>query len=272
MPKNEAEWKAVAEDYHNRWNFPNCVGAMDGKHISLQAPINSGSEFFNYKGFFSIVLFAIVDANYNFIYVNVGCQGRISDGGVFSSTTFNKLLEDNTMHLPEENQLPNSELKSPYVFVGDDAFPLSKNIMKPYAGNHTKGSSERVFNYRLSRARRISENVFGLISNVFRIFRKPLLLEPQTACKVTLAGCYLHNFLRKSASKSIYNPPGTFDSDCSDSRDVIPGAWRNDNHPGLADLPRTPRRSALHAQQVRNTLKDYFMTPEGEVPWQYEIC
>lgn len=85
MPKNEAEWKAVAEDYYNRWNYPNCVGAMDGKHISLQAPINSGSEFFNYKGFFSIVLFAVVDANYNFIYANVGCQGRISDGGVFSS-------------------------------------------------------------------------------------------------------------------------------------------------------------------------------------------
>lgn len=82
---------------------------------------------------------------------------------------------------------------------------------------------------RLSRTPRISENVFRLISTVFRIFRKPLLLQPETACKVTLAGCYLLRFLRKSASKNIYNPTGTFDSDYSDSRDVIPRAWRNDN-------------------------------------------
>lgn len=139
----------------------------------------------------------------------MSCQGRICDGGVFSSTTFHEFLEDNTMHLPMQNLLPKSDVKSPYVFVADDAFPLSTNIMKPYAGIHNKGSGERVFNYRLSRARRIAENVFGILSSTFRVFRKPLLLEPKSACKVVLAGCYRHNFLRKRASKNIYNPPGT---------------------------------------------------------------
>ncbi|XP_072390912.1 WD repeat-containing protein 3 isoform X2 [Diabrotica undecimpunctata] len=246
MPKTEAEWKAIAEDYYNRWNFPNCVGAMDGKHVALQAPINSGSEFFNYKGFFSIVL-------------------------LFSSTVFNKFLEENTMHLSAENLLPKSDVKSPFIFVADDAFPLSTNIMKPYAGLHPKGSSERVFNYRVSSARRLSENVFGIISSVFRVFRKPMLLEPTTASKIILTACYLHNFLRKSASRNIYNPPGTYDADCSDTTDLIPGAWRSEvcNQPVLVNLAKIPRKSAPSALHVRNVLKDYFMTPEGEVPWQY---
>jgi hypothetical protein len=88
MPQNESEWKMVAKEFNDKWNFPNCVSAFDGKHVALQAPIDSGTEYFNYNGFLSIVLFAVVDTNYNFTYVNVGCQGRILNGGVFSETKF----------------------------------------------------------------------------------------------------------------------------------------------------------------------------------------
>jgi len=63
MPSNKDEWKKVSAAFDENWNFPNCLGSIDGKHIVLQAPINSGSEFYNYKSFFSIVLFALVDAN-----------------------------------------------------------------------------------------------------------------------------------------------------------------------------------------------------------------
>ena len=208
MPQNESEWKTVAKEFNDKWNFPNCVGTFDGKHISLQAPINSGTEYFNYKGLFSIVLFAVVDANYNFIYANVGCQGRISDGGVFSETKFKKFLEDNTMHLPPPCALPGRNITTPFVFVADDAFPLSKNIMKPFSGAQRKGSKHRIFSYRLSRARRVSENAFGIISSVYRILRRPMLLEPERAKKVVLALLYLHNFFRKSNSRAIYNPSG----------------------------------------------------------------
>lgn len=87
MPNSEQGWLEVAQQYEESWNFPHCIGAMDGKHIHLQAPINSGSNFFNYKSTFSIVLLALVDADYNFLYADVGCQGRISDGGVFRNTS-----------------------------------------------------------------------------------------------------------------------------------------------------------------------------------------
>jgi len=86
----------LADDFKLKWNFPLCVGSMDGKHVVIQAPNHSSSEFYNYKGTFSIVLFSIVDATYNFIYVNIGCQGHISDGGVFKGTAFQKLLENST--------------------------------------------------------------------------------------------------------------------------------------------------------------------------------
>lgn len=82
MPSSPKEWTDVADQFDKQWNFPHCLGSMDGKHKTLQSPIKSGSDFYNYKSFFSIVLFALVDANYNFIYANVGFQGRISDGGV----------------------------------------------------------------------------------------------------------------------------------------------------------------------------------------------
>jgi len=99
----------LADDFELKWNFPLCVGSMDGKHVVIEAPNLSGSEFYNYKGTFSIVLFAIVDATYNFIYVNIGCQGRISDGGIFKGTGFQKLLENTTLNLPKGQILPGME-------------------------------------------------------------------------------------------------------------------------------------------------------------------
>lgn len=78
---SETDWKRHATNFFNKWNFPNCIGAIDGKHIRIQCPPNSGSMYFNYKGFFSVVSLAIVDADYKYIAVDVGSYGRESDGG-----------------------------------------------------------------------------------------------------------------------------------------------------------------------------------------------
>lgn len=271
MPQNEAEWNVIAKEFYDKWNFPNCVGAFDGKHIALQSPINSGTEYFNYKGYFSIVLFAVVDANYNFIYANVGCQGRISDGGVFSETTFKECLKNSTLHLPPPGYLPGRSNTTPFVFVADDAFPMHKNIMKPFPGVQIKGSKQRVFNYRLSRARRVSENAFGIISSVYRILRRPMLLQPERAANVVLAVLYLHNYLRKSNSKSIYNPPGTFDSECPTSGEIRPGIWRQSpSNEALLNIPRTSRRSTNEAHAVRNEFAEFFTSPSGILPFQHD--
>lgn len=161
-------------------------------------------------------------------------------------------------------------MATPYVFLGDDAFPLSVNIMKPISGEHNKGTKQRTFNYRLSRARRVSENVFGIISSVFRVLRKPMLLQPRTATKIVLAIIHLHNFLRQSSSRKIYNPPGSFDGECSDTGVITDGVWKKDksNSGRLMNFPNIPRRSKMEAEDVRNEFIQYFCSPEGKVSFQ----
>lgn len=268
MPSNKDECKNVSVAFDENWNFPHCLGSIDGKHIVLQAPIKSGSEFYNYKSFFSIVLFALVDANYNFLFVDIGCQGRISDGGLFKNTELCKRMQNKSLNLPNQEPLHGRDIPIPYVFVGDKAFPLGENLMKPYTSNHPKGSIKRIFNYRLSRARRVVENAFGIVSSVFRCLRKPLLLQPETAEIIVMAIVHLHNFLRKSASsKNIYSPPGTFDFEEND--EIVSGNWRSNEDGMTSMLPirNVPRRNTTMVEEIRNELADFFMS-NGKVTWQ----
>ena len=88
VPSSHQEWKGVSDQFELMWNFPNCIGANDGKYIVIQAPANSGSTFFNYKGTHSVVLMTVCDAHYRFTLVDIGDSGRHSDGGVLSSSSF----------------------------------------------------------------------------------------------------------------------------------------------------------------------------------------
>lgn len=257
MPETSEEWLEIAKEFEQIWNFPHCLGSLDGKHVVLQAPINSGSEYFNYKSTFSIVLFALVDAHYNFLYVDIGGQGRISDGGIFKNCSLYKKLDDNCLNLPQAVPLINGRQKIPYFFIGDDAFALSDRLMKPFSGMFVKGSPQRIFNYRICRARRIVENTFGICSAIFRVLRKPMLLEPKKAQLIVMTVVHLHNFLRKSStSQNLYTPTGTFDTEVEGK--ITPGAYRcvssNDPMLSLHPLRNIPRRACKEAKEIRNEL------------------
>ena len=83
-----SEDKSIGDEFYERWNFPNCIGAIDGKHVMIQCLFNSGSLFYNYKSYFSIVLLAVASADYRFVMVDVGAYGSSNDSGVLNHNTF----------------------------------------------------------------------------------------------------------------------------------------------------------------------------------------
>ena len=150
VPSTEEEWLAIASVFKTRWQFPNALGAVDCKHIVMRPPADGGSHYYNYKHTHSIILMAISGPDYECIYADVGTNGRVIASAI----------EDKTLAIPSPRPLALGETDVPFVFLGDDAFALKSYTMKPYPQQNLK-TDKRIYNYRHSRGRRISENLFG---------------------------------------------------------------------------------------------------------------
>jgi len=256
MPKTEDRWHQIATEFEEKCNFPHCVGALDGKHISILPPPNSGSQYFNYKHFFSIVLLALVDANYRFLYVDTGCYGRMSDGGVYNNSSLAEALAVNSLNIPKPELINASDIKMPFVVVSDDAFPLKPYLMKPYS--HRQLTKEKqIFNYRLSRARRVVEQAFGIMSQRFRVLGRPMPLAPEKAKLVVKTTCCLHNFLlRDRQAAEIYMTHNPVVCESETGTDMASMSQQGGN------------RYAADAGATRDKFCEYFNSAEGAVSWQ----
>ncbi|XP_067009911.2 uncharacterized protein [Anabrus simplex] len=196
---SEEKWKLIAKDFENLWNFPHCLGALDGKHVLIRAPPNSGTTFYNYKKTFSIVLLAVVDAHYRFTVIDVEAKGRNSDGGIFSNSAFGSALKDGSIKIPADEPLASHGPSLPFVFVGDEAFPLKRYLMRPFPRDQVHNNEPKgVFNYRLSRARRIVENTFGILVSQWGVYEKPFRCKLELVDKIVKATCVLHNYMRQN--------------------------------------------------------------------------
>lgn len=266
VPSTAEEWNNIATKFEERWNFPHCLGALDGKHISIQPPPNAGSHYYNYKGFNSIVLLALADADLKFTYIDVGTNGRVSDGGIWAKSGLCKALEENSVNMPPPKQLPGCQLPVPYAIVADEAFGLKPWIMRPYPRSQLD-KSKQIFNYRLSRARRCVENVFGVLSNRFRVFKQPILLSPRKARIITKAACVLHNYLRTGQSRYMYTPPSLVDQEDTETGQIIPGSWREEPERFLPIAASSDRHPSTYAKEVREEYCRYFNS-NGAVSWQ----
>lgn len=245
MPASKEEWKFISNNFESKWNFNHCLGAIDGKHIEIIRPQIFGSYYFNYKKTFSIVLMAIANANYEFIMVDIGTNGRVSDAGVFSNTLFYKNFQERKLKIPESDYLPGISDKFPYVFVADDAFPLSNNLMKPYPYRNLS-KEKRIFNYRLSRARRIIENIFGILASRFRILLKTINLSPEKTTIIVRACCHLHNFLRQHKMEIFLQDSVDFENILTGV--VEPGSWRSHDEQVGQLQPYQGRNSSVTAK------------------------
>lgn len=168
-PPTEEDYKSISNGFLEKWNFPNCIGSFDGRHCIIQAPPRSGSLYFNYKKTFSVVLMAACDHNYKFILVDVGSYGSHNDASIFSESEIGIALKTGKLKVPKgKMKLPGSNESSAFFFIGDEGFPLSKNFMRPFSGRNLD-DRKRIFNYRLSRARRTIENAFGILVSRWRV-------------------------------------------------------------------------------------------------------
>lgn len=249
------------------------MGALDGKRVLLHAPINSGSLYFDYKQQHSIVLLALVDAHYRFMYIDVGANGRQSDAGVYANSNLSGALETNALNFPPATTIPGTTVKSPFMIVADDAFPMKTYMLKPYPGRLYDDRNSRIFNYRLSRARRFVENAFGIVVSRWRVLRGRMMVGPQVAQQVVLAVCVLYNFLTKPEEVcSTYLPPGMADTADSDGR-ITNGSWRLDSSPkeSWQSLPQQGNRGhCVSAKEVRDNCRDFF-NGIGRVAWQNDM-
>ncbi|KAL7724570.1 hypothetical protein ACLKA6_002500 [Drosophila palustris] len=150
--------------------FPQCFGAMDGCHIEVKPPTKNKVDYHNYRKWYSTVLFALVD--YRFIYINVGAPGRVHDSQPYEQSKLKQLVGKSSLF--EENSKIISGVSVPVVILGDSAFKFTRNVMKPYPFSVDASPERRVFNYNLSKIRRVVENAFGHLKARFRRIGKGL--------------------------------------------------------------------------------------------------
>ncbi|XP_008180945.1 protein ALP1-like [Acyrthosiphon pisum] len=255
------QFKHIADRFELLWNLPNCIGALDGKHIRIEKFPHTGSENFNYKHFHSTVLMACCDAGGLFAIIEPGFAGRNSDGGIFKACAMNYWMTHGGSNIPSPSSLRHDESNTPfpYYFVGDEAFPLSRNLLRPYS-SRTLDNTKRIFNYRLSRGRKSIECVFSMAEEKFAVLNGPIRCrDPTTVNDIIKSACILHNFVRKREGIE-YRPHDTAQMD------------------ETAEVPTNirVRDMSIHegssATTLRNYLANYFLSPRTSLPWQWKFA
>lgn len=260
IPTTE-RWKYIANRFDQLWNIPNCLGAIDGKHVRIQKLPNSGSSNYNYKQYHSIVLLAVCDADGLFTIIETGYAGRNNDGGIFRASNFNHCLERGRLNLPTTACLPNDESRQnvPYFFVGDNAFPLKRYLMRPYPVR-TLDNKKRIFNYRLSRGRKTIECTFGMMTQKFQVLLTPIrCLKYTTILNIIKCVCILHNFVR--VKDGIYYSLPEYEHQ---HNNILQNLDLQEEH-----IVLNPQSKA---DTVRDYLANYFIKPSASLPWQNNYC
>lgn len=277
MEYTENNWLNVAAGFEAKWDMPHCIGALDGKHIRITCPANAGSLYYNHKvlilhgiSFFlfqsviplflqqryhSMILMASCDADYRFTTFNIGAPGSDGDVNAFARSTFGSdiLADSDNLNLPQSSLLDGRE--TPYFLVADDAFPLSCRIMKPYGNNLS--NEKKIFNYRLSRARRTIENVFGILGKRWGCLQTEFSCKPDKVKVIVSACCALHNFLLNRRCSEYTDRLDEMAENC------IEAAASFD---GISSFRGRPKEAANNLRERLTKYLSYVFT----LPWQFE--
>ncbi|XP_033109534.1 protein ALP1-like [Anneissia japonica] len=183
--------------------FPQVAGAIDGTHIKIFAPQKDAQDYFNRKWSFSVVLQALVDADGKFMNTFVGMPGSVHDARVFNLSALSKKLQEHTLFTPN-NVVEIEGSAVPLLILGDAAYPLLPNLIRPFIGRGCLNRSERMFNYKHSATRMTVEKAFGRLKGRWRILLKENEHELDNIRPIVQTCCTLHNICE--ISNSFYNP------------------------------------------------------------------
>ncbi|KAK9979860.1 hypothetical protein ABG768_013268 [Culter alburnus] len=188
---NSEKLKEMATYFERRWGLPQCVGAIDGSHIPILGPEDYHKEYFNRKGWHSIILQAVVDGRGLFWNVFVGAPGSLHDARVLRLSGLWGLV-DRGLLLPDVTKnICGHDVG--YFVLGDAAYPLKSWLMKPFTDNGQLTPQKLVYNQKTSRARVVVENAFGRLKGRWRCLLKRNDCSTHKVKSLVIACCVLHN-------------------------------------------------------------------------------
>ena len=219
IPTGE-ELKEIIEGFESTWGFPQVVGAIDGSHIPITRPVHNQADYYNRKGFHSIIIQAVVDYRYMFIDICVGWPGRVHDARVLGNSRLYLKATNGTLFPNWSRRI--SRVDVPLLLLGDPAYPLMSWLMKPFPHSTYLPRQQKKFNQQLSRARVVVENAFGRLKGRWRCLLKKNESNTMNMPKIISCCVVLHNICEMFGEECpdewiVPEPPSTDSSTDSTS-------------------------------------------------------
>ena len=183
--------RAVVDGFTNSLGFPQCAGVVDGTHIPIVSPVDYPADYFNRKGFHSIIMQGMVDNLGRFTDVCIGWPGRVHDARVFVNSSLYHRGQQGTLFPGWKQTICGQDI--PLLVLGDPAYPLLSWLLKAYIDNGSLTAQQKLFNYRLSKARVVVEHAYGRLKGRWRcLLKRNDVMIRDLPCLVA-ACCVLHN-------------------------------------------------------------------------------
>lgn len=175
--------------------YPQCAGAIGGTHIPISAPRDNPDDYFNQRGWHSVILQAVVDHEARFTDVYAGWPGSTSMSSVLSSSDLYLKAEDRPdgYLFPREKSITSDGVEIPLHLIGDESFPLKPWLMKGYSRHHQLSPEQRRFSYTLTSARSVVDTAFMRLKGRWRCLLKKTEIDVAMMPRVVAACCVLHN-------------------------------------------------------------------------------
>ena len=186
----EEHLRRIINGFLTKWDFPQCIGAIDGSHIPNIAPKEHSLEYFNRKGYHSVLLRVLIDHEYRFLDIYVCWPGSVQDARILANSTSYRKCESGNFLPKWDRKLGNTNV--PLVIRGDPDYPLMPWLMKPFSDTSLT-NKQRTFNYQLSRSQVVVENAFGRLKGRWRSLMKRNDCDVKYVPNLVTACCVLHN-------------------------------------------------------------------------------